>query len=176
MYIKAWRNKRNFAGNTKPSCDRRREGPCFGVWAAVCNPLSKAECVPTFTHESERELFVLEVLKPVWPMHWKRWYDCVSCTFRRLFGDEKESRIKDWRRNRRSAQSLLPAVRAVDGGFNAVGCGAFCERFQSGWRLSSCKRRCPKEFSGALWPFRKEIEVITSLKTGSARRAYFAPL
>ena len=27
-----------------------------------------------------------------------------------------KSRIKDWRRNRRSAQSLLPAVRAVDGG------------------------------------------------------------
>ena len=36
-----------------------------------------------------------------------------------------KSRIKDWRRNRRSAQSLLPAVRAVDGGFSAVGCGAF---------------------------------------------------
>ena len=39
--------------------------------------------------------------------------------------DEKESRIKGWRRNRRSAQSLLPAVRAVDGGVSAVGCGAF---------------------------------------------------
>ena len=24
-------------------------------------------------------------------MHWKRWYDCVSCTFRAFFGDEKES-------------------------------------------------------------------------------------
>ena len=35
------------------------------------------------------------------------------------------SRIKGWRRNRRSARSLLPAVRAVDGGFNAGGCGAF---------------------------------------------------
>ena len=43
-------------------------------------------------------------------------------------------------------------VRAI---FSAVGCGAFCERFQSGWRLSSRKRRCPKEFSGALWPFRR---------------------
>ena len=72
-----------------------------------------------------------------------------------------KSRIKGWRRNRRSAQSLLPAVRAVDGGFSAVGCGTFCERFQSGWRLNSCKRRCPKDFSGTLWPFRKEIEVIT---------------
>ena len=43
--------------------------------------------------------------------------------FGRIFGgfigsaeDEKESRIKGWRRNRRPAQSLLPAVRAVDGG------------------------------------------------------------
>ena len=106
-------------------------------------------------------------------MHWKRWYDCVSCTFHGFFEDEKESRIKGWRRNRRSAQSLLPAVRAVAGGFSAVGCGAFCERFQSGWRLGSRKRRCPKDFGGALWPFRKEIEVITSPKTGSARQACF---
>ena len=106
-------------------------------------------------------------------MHWIRWYDCVSCAFRAFFEDEKESRIKGWRRNRRSAQSLLPAVRAVDGGFNAVSCGAFCERFQNGWRLSSRKRRCPKDFGGALWPFRKEIEVITSLKIGSAGQACF---
>ena len=31
MYIKARWNKRDFAGSTKPHCDRRREGPCFGV-------------------------------------------------------------------------------------------------------------------------------------------------
>ena len=36
-----------------------------------------------------------------------------------------KSRIKGWRRNRRSARSLLPAVRAVDGVFNAGDCGAF---------------------------------------------------
>ena len=36
-----------------------------------------------------------------------------------------KSRIKGWCLNRRSAQSRLPAVRAVDGGFNAVGCGTF---------------------------------------------------
>ena len=95
---------------------------------------------------------------------------------RRLAEDFIYSRIKGWRRNRRSAQSLLPAVRAVDGGFNAGGYGAFCANFWSGWRLSSRKRRRPKDFGGALWPFRKEIEVITSLKTGSARQAYFAPL
>ena len=72
-----------------------------------------------------------------------------------------KSRIKGWRRNRHSARSLLPAVRAVDGGFNAGGCGAFCVNFWSGWRLSSRKRRRPKDFGGALWLFRKEIEVIT---------------
>ena len=106
-------------------------------------------------------------------MCWIRWYDCVSCAFRSFFEDEKESRINGWRRNRRSAQSLLPAVRAVDGGFNAGGYGAFCANFWSGWRLSSRKRRRPKDFGGALWPFRKEIEVITSLKIGSAGQACF---
>ena len=37
--------------------------------------------------------------------------------FRAFFEDERKSRIKGWRLNRRSAQSLLPAVRAVYGGF-----------------------------------------------------------
>ena len=161
MYIKAWRIKRNFAGSTKPRCGRGREGPCFAVCALVCDPLSEAECVPTFACESKRRAFVPEVLKTVWTMCWKRWYDYVSYAFRAFFEDEKESRIKGWRRNRRFTRSLLPAVRAVDEGFSAGGCGASCERFQSGWRLGSRKRRCPKEFSGALWPFRKEIEVIT---------------
>ena len=61
-----------------------------------------------------------------------------------------KSRIKDWRRNRRSARSLLPAVRAVDGGFNAGGCGAFLRKFQNGWRLCSRKRRCFNENESAL--------------------------
>ena len=51
------------------------------------------------------------------------------------------SRIKDWRRNRRSAQSLLPAVRAVDGGFGAGDCGVYSEDFLHEWRLTSVKRR-----------------------------------
>ena len=50
-----------------------------------------------------------------------------------------KSRIKGWRRNRRSAQSLLPAVRAVDGGFNAGGCGVYPEDFFYDWRLTSVK-------------------------------------
>ena len=52
-----------------------------------------------------------------------------------------KSRIKGWRRNRRSAQSLLPAVRAVDGGFSAGGCGVYSEDFLHEWRLTSVKRR-----------------------------------
>ena len=52
-----------------------------------------------------------------------------------------KSRIKGWRLNRRSAQSLLPAVRAVDGGFNAGGCGAYSEDFLHDWRLTSVKSR-----------------------------------
>ena len=116
-----------------------RNAPCFAVWALVCDPSLKAECVPAFTRESERGAFVPEVLKAVRTMYWKRWYDRVSCTFHGFSEDEKESRI-------------------------------------NGWRLNSRKRRCPKDFGGALWPCRKEIEVITSLKTGSARQAYFALL
>ena len=45
MYIKAWQNKRDFAGSTRPCCGRGREGPCFGVRAAVCDFSPKAECV-----------------------------------------------------------------------------------------------------------------------------------
>jgi hypothetical protein len=63
MYIKAWWNKRDIAGSTRPRCGRGREGPCFAVCAVVCDPLSRAECVPTFTRESERGLFVSEVEK-----------------------------------------------------------------------------------------------------------------
>ena len=61
MYIKAWRNIRYFAGGTKPHCGRGREGPCFAVCALVCDFLSKAECVPAFSRESERGAFVREV-------------------------------------------------------------------------------------------------------------------
>ena len=91
----------------------------------MCDPVGEGECVPAFIRKSERGPFVPEVLKTVWTMCWKRWYDCISYAFRSFSEDEKESRIKGWRRNRRSAQSLLPAVRAVDGGFNADGCGVF---------------------------------------------------
>ena len=61
---------------------------------------------------------------------------CPGEGFRAVFGqifggfsgsaeDKNRGRIKGWRRYRRSARSLLPAVRAVYGGFNAGDCGAF---------------------------------------------------
>ena len=105
-------------------------GPVRKAPVSPCDPLcaillAKASVYPPQSLETNVAAFVPEVLKTVWTMCWKRWYDCVSCTFHGFFEDEKESRINGWRRNRRSAQSLLPAVRAVDGGFSAVGCGAF---------------------------------------------------
>ena len=116
------RVERSEGSDTTPHLKRplfRRVCPC------VRSSEQSRVCVHTFARESERGAFVPEVLTTVWTMCWKRWYDCVSCAFHGFFEDEKESRIKGWRRNRRSAQSLLPAVRAVDGGFSAVGCGAF---------------------------------------------------
>ena len=49
------------------------------------------------------------------------------------------SRIKGWRRNRRSARSLLPAVRAVYEVFKVVGCGVYLSGMLQNWRLSSPK-------------------------------------
>ena len=40
-----------------------RNAPCFAVCAVVCDLLSRAECVPAFTRESERGPFVREVEK-----------------------------------------------------------------------------------------------------------------
>ena len=63
MYIKAWRNKKEFTGNAKPHCGRGRECPCFGVCALVCDFSRRAERVPAFTRESERGPFAREVEK-----------------------------------------------------------------------------------------------------------------
>ena len=61
MYIKAWRNKKEFTGNAKPHCGRGRECPCFAVCALVCDLSPKAECVPAFWSEGKRGPFVGEV-------------------------------------------------------------------------------------------------------------------
>ena len=61
MYIKAWRNKKEFTGNAKPHCGRGRECPCFAVCALVCDFSQRAECVLGFRCESERGPFVREI-------------------------------------------------------------------------------------------------------------------
>ena len=61
MYIKARWNKRDFAGSTRPCCDRGREDLCFAVCALVCDFSPKAEGVPAFACESKRGPFVREV-------------------------------------------------------------------------------------------------------------------
>ena len=53
------RAERSESSDTTPI----RNAPCFGVQAAVCDPLSKGECVPAFTRESERGPFVREAEK-----------------------------------------------------------------------------------------------------------------
>ena len=53
------RAERSESSDTTPI----RNAPCFGVQAAVCDPSPKAECVPTFTRESERGPFVREAEK-----------------------------------------------------------------------------------------------------------------
>ena len=40
-----------------------RKAPCFGVWAAVYDPVGEGECVPAFACESERGPFAREVEK-----------------------------------------------------------------------------------------------------------------
>ena len=110
----------------------------------MCDLSPRAECVPIFTRESKRGAFVPEVLKAVRPMCWKRWYDCVSCAFHSFFEDEKESRIKGWRRNRRSAQSLLPAVRAVDGVSTQSVVAPFEENFRAAGVLIPANADVPR--------------------------------
>ena len=50
------RAERSESSDTTPI----RNAPCFAVWAVVCDPLSKAECVPAFARESKRGAFVRE--------------------------------------------------------------------------------------------------------------------
>ena len=98
MYIKARWNKRDFAGSAKPHYVRRRECPCFGVRAAVCDLYRNAECVPIFTHESECGLFVREVEK----RDEKRFeMELVAVTFWRYL------RERFWTKNRTLQEGFL---------------------------------------------------------------------
>ena len=48
------RAERSESSDTTPI----RNAPCFGVQAAVCDPVGEGKCVPAFTCENEREPFV----------------------------------------------------------------------------------------------------------------------
>ena len=61
-----------------------------------------------------------EVLKTVWTMCWKRWYDCVSCTFHGFFEDKKESKIKGRSRKRPRPGHKAPQFGAFRGFETAV--------------------------------------------------------
>ena len=143
--------------DTRPGdvCERaeRSEGsdttPVRNTPVSPCEPLcaillAKAGVYPPQSLETNVAVFVPEVLKAVRPMCWKRWYDCVSCAFQAFFEDEKESRIKGWRRNRRSAQSLLPAVRAVDGVSTQSVVAPFEENFRTAGVLAPANAGAPR--------------------------------
>ena len=69
---------------------------------------------------SPRGAFVPEVLKTVWTMCWKRWYDYVSYAFRAFFEDEKESKIKGRSRKRPQPAHKAPQCGAFRGFETAV--------------------------------------------------------
>ena len=54
MYIKVWRNKRNFTDSTKLRCGRGK-APCFAVCALVCDFSPKVECVLAITINLDRK-------------------------------------------------------------------------------------------------------------------------
>ena len=95
-------------------------GPVRKAPVSACGPLcaillAKAGVYPPQSLETNVAAFVPEVLKAVRPMCWKRWYDCVSCAFQAFFEDEKESRIKGWRRKRRRSRHFCPQCGQLTG-------------------------------------------------------------
>ena len=81
----------DFAGSAKPHCGRGREGPCFAVCALVCDPVGKAECVPTFACESKCGPFVGEVERCD-----ERWSEIELLLIVRVHREPKCMYIKAW--------------------------------------------------------------------------------
>ena len=156
-----------------------QNAPCFAVCALVCNPLSRAECVPIFTRESKRGPFVPEVLKTVWTMCWIRWYDCVSCAFRAFFEDEKESRIKGWRRKRRRSRHFCPQCGQLTGVSAQSVVAPLARDFRAVGVLVPANAGVPRNLVvpygrfGELW-VRKTWRTLHT--DSGANRAYFEPL
>ena len=93
---------------------------------------------------SPRGPFVPEVLKTVWTMCWKRWYDCVSCAFRAFFEDEKESRIKGWRRKRRRSRHFCPQCGQLTGVSTQSVVAPFEENFRTAGVLVPANAGVPR--------------------------------
>ena len=93
---------------------------------------------------SPRGPFVPEVLKTVWTMCWKRWYDYVSCAFRAFFEDEKESRIKGWRRKRRRSRHFCPQCGQLTGVSTQSVVAPFEENFRTAGVLVPANAGVPR--------------------------------
>ena len=135
------RAKRSEGSDTTPPSKTPRVSPCEPLCAIL---LAKASVYPLSPVKTNVSRLCECDLKPLRRGLSHAIWDAPSAYFRQIRRLAEEliySRIKGWRRNRRSAQSLLPAVRAVDGGFNAGGCGAYSEDFLYDWRLTSVKGR-----------------------------------
>ena len=91
-----------------------------------------------------------EVLKAVWTMCWKRWYDCVSCAFHGFFEDEKESRINGWRRKRRRSRHFCPQCGQLTGVFGVFQSGVKIEGVLSLLRSLSLKAYTHKKKVGVM--------------------------
>ena len=135
------RAKRSEGSDTTPSVRNAPVSPCDPLCAIL---LAKASVYPLSSAKANVGRLCECDLKPLWRGFSLAIWDAPSAylrQIRRLAEDFIYSRIKGWRRNRRSARSLLPAVRAVYGGFNAGGCGVYSEDFLHDWRLPSVKGR-----------------------------------
>ena len=81
MYIKVWRNKRNFTDSTKLRCGRGK-APCFAVCALVCDFSPKVECVKgrfsfrlTAPYSEERRRAASEAAKAPRAISSEVWYN-----------------------------------------------------------------------------------------------------
>ena len=122
-----------------PPSKTPRVSPCKPLCAILLVKASVYPLSPVKTNVSRLWECDLKLFRRGFPL---TVWDAPSAYFgqiKRLSEDFIYSRIKGWRLNRRSAQSLLPAVQAVDGGFSAGGCGVYLSGMLQDWRLSSPK-------------------------------------
>ena len=108
-------------------------------------------------------------------MHWKRWYDCVSCAFRAFFEDEKESRIKGWCRKRRRSRHFCPQCGQLTGVSAQSVMAPFEENFRAAGVLVPANADVPRILVVPLAAF-EENQGNRIRMTDGAGRTHFAPL